>query len=118
MSIAGTFLILTIGIAAAALAGWLLGRSSLNLLRGELARERAVHDECCRADLSGWPRPEHGGPSREASARHHEWQPGGWQLQFCGVDRLIGGGIPNGIVDSVRLQSGRDAIERVTRGNL
>ena len=27
------------------MAGWLLGRSSLNLLRGELARERAVHDE-------------------------------------------------------------------------
>jgi DNA recombination protein RmuC len=45
VSIAATFLILTIGIAAAALAGWLLGRSSLNLLRGELARERAVHDE-------------------------------------------------------------------------
>jgi DNA recombination protein RmuC len=40
-----TVLILTIGIAAAAVAGWLLGRSSLNLLRGELARERAVHDE-------------------------------------------------------------------------
>jgi DNA recombination protein RmuC len=43
--IASTFLILTIGIAAAAAAGWLLGRSSLNLLRGELAKERAVHDE-------------------------------------------------------------------------
>ena len=45
MSIAATILILTIGIAAAAVAGWLLGRSSLNLLRGELAKERAVHDE-------------------------------------------------------------------------
>ena len=45
MSIAATFLILAIGIAAAAVAGWLIGRSSLNLLRGELAKERAVHDE-------------------------------------------------------------------------
>ena len=45
MSITATVLILTIGIAAAAVAGWLLGRSSLNLLRGELAKERAVHAE-------------------------------------------------------------------------
>jgi DNA recombination protein RmuC len=44
MSIA-TFLILTIGIAAAAVVGWLLGRSSLNLLQAELAKERAVHAE-------------------------------------------------------------------------
>ena len=45
MSIGPTFLILTIGIAAAAVAGWLLGRSSLNLVRGELAKEQAVHAE-------------------------------------------------------------------------
>jgi DNA recombination protein RmuC len=45
VSIAAIVLVLTIGIAAAAVAGWLLGRSSLNLLRGELAKERAVHDE-------------------------------------------------------------------------
>ncbi len=45
MSIAALVLVLTIGIAAAALAGWLLGRSSLNLLRAELAKERAVHAE-------------------------------------------------------------------------
>ena len=45
MSIAALVLVLTIGIAAAAIAGWLLGRSSLNHLRGELATERAVHAE-------------------------------------------------------------------------
>jgi DNA recombination protein RmuC len=45
MTIAGIILVLTLGMAAAALAGWLLGRSSLNLLRGELAKERAVHAE-------------------------------------------------------------------------
>ena len=38
-----TVLILTIGIAAAAVAGWLLGRSSLNLLRGELDRAEAAY---------------------------------------------------------------------------
>jgi DNA recombination protein RmuC len=45
MSIAALVLVLTIGIAAAAFAGWLLGRSSLNLLHAELAKERAVHAE-------------------------------------------------------------------------
>src|SRR5215203_4143691 len=45
MSIAALVLVLTIGIAAAAIAGWLLGRSSLNHLQGELATERAVHAE-------------------------------------------------------------------------
>jgi DNA recombination protein RmuC len=45
MSIAALVLVLTIGIPAAAVAGWLLGRSSLNLLRAELAKERAVHAE-------------------------------------------------------------------------
>jgi DNA recombination protein RmuC len=45
MSIAALVLVLTIGIAAAGIAGWLLGRSSLNHLQGELATERAVHAE-------------------------------------------------------------------------
>jgi hypothetical protein len=45
MSITATVLVLTIGIAVAALAGWLLGRSSLTLLRAELIKERAVHAE-------------------------------------------------------------------------
>ena len=45
MSIAALVLVLTIGIAAAAIAGWLLGRSSLNHLQGELAKERALHAE-------------------------------------------------------------------------
>ena len=45
MSITALVLILTIGIAVAAVAGWLLGRSPLNLLRAELAKERAVHAE-------------------------------------------------------------------------
>ena len=45
MSIAAFVLLLTIGIAVAALAGWFFGRSSLNLLRTELAKERAVHAE-------------------------------------------------------------------------
>jgi DNA recombination protein RmuC len=45
MSITALVLILTIGIAVAAVAGWLLGRSPLNLLRVELAKERAVHAE-------------------------------------------------------------------------
>jgi DNA recombination protein RmuC len=45
MSITATILALTIGIAVAAVAGWLLGRSSINLLRAELTRERAVHAE-------------------------------------------------------------------------
>ena len=45
MSIAALVLVLTIGIAAAAIAGWLLGRSSLTHLQGELATERAVHAE-------------------------------------------------------------------------
>jgi DNA recombination protein RmuC len=45
VSIAAIVLVLTIGIAAAAVAGWLLGRSPLTLLRGELAKERAVHAE-------------------------------------------------------------------------
>ena len=45
MSIAALVLVLTIGIAAAAIAGWLLGRSSLSHLQGELATERAVHAE-------------------------------------------------------------------------
>ena len=48
MSIAAFVLLLTIGIAVAALAGWLFGRSSLNLLRTELAKERAVHAERLR----------------------------------------------------------------------
>ena len=45
VSITATVLILTIGIAAAAVAGWLLGRSSLNPLQAELAKEQAVHAE-------------------------------------------------------------------------
>ena len=45
MSIAAFVLVLTIGIAVAAFAGWFFGRSSLNLLRTELAKERAVHAE-------------------------------------------------------------------------
>ena len=48
MSIAATILVLTIGIAVAAAVGWLLGRSSLNPLRAELTRERAVHAERLR----------------------------------------------------------------------
>jgi DNA recombination protein RmuC len=38
-------LVLTIGIVAAAVVGWLLGRASLNGLHSELAKERAVHAE-------------------------------------------------------------------------
>jgi DNA recombination protein RmuC len=45
VTIAAIVLVLTIGIAAAAVVGWLLGRSSLNLLQAELAKERAVHAE-------------------------------------------------------------------------
>jgi DNA recombination protein RmuC len=45
MPIAATVLVLTIGVAIAALVGWLLGRSSSNLLRAELNKERAVHAE-------------------------------------------------------------------------
>jgi DNA recombination protein RmuC len=45
VSITATVLFLTIGIVAAAVAGWLLGRSSVNFLQAELAKERAVHAE-------------------------------------------------------------------------
>jgi DNA recombination protein RmuC len=45
LPITALILVLTIGIVAAAILGWLLGRSSLNVLHSELATERAVHAE-------------------------------------------------------------------------
>ena len=45
MPITALILVLTIGIVAAAVVGWLLGRASLNGLHSELAKERAVHAE-------------------------------------------------------------------------
>ena len=45
MPITALILILTIGIVAAAVVGWLLGRASLNSLQSDLAKERAVHAE-------------------------------------------------------------------------
>jgi DNA recombination protein RmuC len=45
VSITATVLFLTIGIVAAGIAGWLLGRSSVSFLQAELAKERAVHAE-------------------------------------------------------------------------
>ena len=45
MPITALILVLTIGIVAAAVVGWLLGRASLNSLHSELAKERAVHAE-------------------------------------------------------------------------
>ena len=45
MPITALTLVLTIGIVAAAVVGWLLGRASLNGLHSELAKERAVHAE-------------------------------------------------------------------------
>jgi hypothetical protein len=55
---------------------------------------------------------------RAISARHHERQPGGRQLQFRGVNCVSDRGMPHGFRDAPRLQPGRDPIERVTRGNL
>jgi DNA recombination protein RmuC len=45
LPITALILVLTIGIVAAAVVGWLLGRASLNGLHSELAKERAVHAE-------------------------------------------------------------------------
>jgi DNA recombination protein RmuC len=70
VDITGTVLILTIGIAVAAVVGWLMGRSSLAAVRSELSRERAVHAERLKAIADAESRMREAFQSMSAEALH------------------------------------------------